>query len=284
MSKLAHEIETFRKEAAEREVTCLYNAIENASMYDVKVFDLMQMFFANESWHARNLAPFLAGPVPVAEQKQHLQRLKDGSKGRPRRGWSKLPGRCGLPVSSATRSWTCLIRRSVPTLRTAMTTMTKRKMTTAHHNHRRRSIMSEPIHPVPSQPKPQPAQECESLHAASVEYALDGFRMNAIQLLSLNVPLSASSTRWSNAVASQEMYDEDRQVPKQKSRARWEELCEDLSQIAQSHLIHAAKTLKKNCQFSNSTIVELVERNLLTQTDWDKAHRKAGKTKAGGQR
>jgi hypothetical protein len=156
-------------------------------------------------------------------------------------------------------------------------------MTTAHHNHRKRSIMSEPIHPVPSQPKPQPAQECESLHAASVEYALDGFRMNAIQLLSLNVPLSAVLNTLSNAVASQEMYDEDRQVPKQKSRARWEELCEDLSQIAQSHLIHAAKTLKKNCQFSNSTIVELVERNLLTQTDWDQAHGKAGKTKAGGQ-
>jgi hypothetical protein len=77
MSKLAQEIETLRKEAAERAVTCLYNAIENASMYDVKVFDLMQMFFANESWHARNLAPFLAGPVPVADQKKHLQRLRD---------------------------------------------------------------------------------------------------------------------------------------------------------------------------------------------------------------
>jgi hypothetical protein len=48
MSKLAHEIETLRKEAAERAVTFLYNAIENASMYDLKVFDLMQMF-ANEA-------------------------------------------------------------------------------------------------------------------------------------------------------------------------------------------------------------------------------------------
>jgi hypothetical protein len=76
MSKLAHEIETLRKEAAERAVTCLYSAIENASMYDVKVFDLMQMF-AHEAWQARALAPFLAGPVPVAEQEEHLQRLKD---------------------------------------------------------------------------------------------------------------------------------------------------------------------------------------------------------------
>jgi hypothetical protein len=76
MSKVSQEIETLRQEAAQRAITSFYNSVENLSMFDVRVNDVMQLF-AHEAWQARDLKPFRSGPVPAAEQREHLQRLKD---------------------------------------------------------------------------------------------------------------------------------------------------------------------------------------------------------------
>jgi hypothetical protein len=76
MPNLDHEIETLRQEAAQRAITGYYKAFENLSMYDVSVFDVWQMF-AQNGWEMRDLKPFRIWPVPPAEQKAHLQRLKD---------------------------------------------------------------------------------------------------------------------------------------------------------------------------------------------------------------
>lgn len=76
MSKLDHEIETLRQEAAQRAITAYYRAVERLSMYDVRVSDVIQMFGKSGS-KMRGLEPFRAGPVPPAEQKAHLQRLQD---------------------------------------------------------------------------------------------------------------------------------------------------------------------------------------------------------------
>jgi hypothetical protein len=125
-------------------------------------------------------------------------------------------------------------------------------------------------------PKPQPGPECESLLAAFLKYARDRFTRDVSELLSLGVPLKDFVDMLSKASMGQEAWEaETGPRPSRESWARYEGLLEDLMDYAQSNQIDAAKTLKEHCQFSNATILELVERNLLTQEEWDQQHGKA---------
>jgi hypothetical protein len=108
------------------------------------------------------------------------------------------------------------------------------------------------------------AQEMQFLHAASVEYALDGFRTNVAQLLLLKMPLmdvfkalsEATTTPWNDYERSTDP----------KSQAHLEELRDDLDQFAQVHLIGAVHAMQRVGQ-ARSTIVYLVERNLMSSAE-----------------
>jgi hypothetical protein len=121
-------------------------------------------------------------------------------------------------------------------------------------------LVSESVHPETS----SRASEMKFLHAASVEYALDGFRTNVAQLLLLKMPLmdvfkalsDATTTPWNNYERSTDP----------KSPAHLEELRDDLDQFAQSHLMGALRAMQRVGQ-PRSTIVYMVERNLMSPAE-----------------
>jgi hypothetical protein len=60
MPNLDHEIETLRQQAAQRAITIFYRAVNSLSVYDVRVFDVFQMFI-QDAWEMRGLTPRWAG-------------------------------------------------------------------------------------------------------------------------------------------------------------------------------------------------------------------------------
>jgi hypothetical protein len=121
-------------------------------------------------------------------------------------------------------------------------------------------LVSESVHPETS----GLAWEMKFLHAASVEYALDGFRTNVAQLLLLKMPLMDVLKALSDATTNP--WNDYERSTDPKSPAHLEELRDDLDQFAQFHLIGAVKAMQRVGQ-ARSTIVYLVERNLMSPAE-----------------
>jgi hypothetical protein len=108
------------------------------------------------------------------------------------------------------------------------------------------------------------AWEMKFLHAASVEYALDGFRTNVAQLLLLKMPLMDVLKALSDATTNP--WNDYERSTDPKSPVHLEELRDDLDQFAQFHLIGAVRAMQRVGQ-ARSTIVYLVERNLMSPAE-----------------
>jgi hypothetical protein len=102
------------------------------------------------------------------------------------------------------------------------------------------------------------------LHAASVEYALDGFRTNVAQLLLLKMPLMDVLRALSDATTNP--WNDYERSTDPKSPAHLEELRDYLDQFAQFHMIGAVRAMQRVGQ-ARSTIVYLVERNLMSPAE-----------------